>query len=99
MSLSFHPPTMIVAAAMFVMDINRIRGSLTSQFQVKVLVYMQVGNSCSDTPIKGKAACTKFTRISTNGIHSLVLCEPVTGRTHQVSDRNTTFQVRSIVAP
>ncbi|XP_057479576.1 RNA pseudouridine synthase 7 isoform X4 [Actinidia eriantha] len=36
------------------------------------------------TKLKGKAACTKFTRISTNGTHSLVLCEPVTGRTHQI---------------
>lgn len=36
-----------------------------------------------DSP-KGKAACTKFTRISSNGIYSIVLCEPVTGRTHQV---------------
>ncbi|GAA0144182.1 RNA processing factor [Lithospermum erythrorhizon] len=34
--------------------------------------------------LKGKAACTKFTRISTNGTHSIVLCEPVTGRTHQI---------------
>ncbi|KAF9605220.1 hypothetical protein IFM89_014333 [Coptis chinensis] len=33
---------------------------------------------------KGKSACTKFTRISTNGTYSIVLCEPVTGRTHQV---------------
>ncbi|KAL8474543.1 hypothetical protein ACS0TY_030406 [Phlomoides rotata] len=33
---------------------------------------------------KGKAACTKFTRISTNGTQSTVLCEPVTGRTHQI---------------
>ncbi|KAH7578541.1 hypothetical protein ACOSP7_000142 [Xanthoceras sorbifolium] len=39
---------------------------------------------CGDTPIKGKAACTKFTRISTNGTHSIVLCEPITGRTHQI---------------
>ncbi|XP_015866947.3 RNA pseudouridine synthase 7 [Ziziphus jujuba] len=44
----------------------------------------EVGNSCGDTSIKGKAACTKFTRISTDGIHSIVLCEPVTGRTHQI---------------
>lgn len=36
------------------------------------------------TSMKGKAACTKFTRISTNGTHSIVLCEPVTGRTHQI---------------
>lgn len=33
---------------------------------------------------KGKTASTKFTRISTNGTQSIVLCEPVTGRTHQV---------------
>lgn len=33
---------------------------------------------------KGKVASTKFTRISSNGTHSIVLCEPVTGRTHQV---------------
>lgn len=47
-------------------------------------VLMQVGISNDDTPMKGKAACTKFTRISTNGTYSIVLCEPVTGRTHQV---------------
>lgn len=44
---------------------------------------LQAGDSCGDS-IKGKTACTKFTRISTNGIHSIVLCEPITGRTHQV---------------
>ncbi|RZC59457.1 hypothetical protein C5167_006759 [Papaver somniferum] len=37
-----------------------------------------------DTNSVGKAACTKFTRVSTNGTHSIVLCEPVTGRTHQI---------------
>ncbi|MCL7035767.1 hypothetical protein MKW94_003161 [Papaver nudicaule] len=37
-----------------------------------------------DTNSMGKAACTKFTRVSTNGTHSIVLCEPVTGRTHQI---------------
>ncbi|KAH9770081.1 RNA pseudouridine synthase 7 [Citrus sinensis] len=42
------------------------------------------GDSLGDTPLKGKAACTKFTRISTNGTHSIVLCEPITGRTHQI---------------
>ncbi|XAR50363.1 tRNA pseudouridine(32) synthase [Bertholletia excelsa] len=36
------------------------------------------------TPLKGKAACTKFTRLSTNGTHSIVLCKPITGRTHQI---------------
>ncbi|KAJ0112608.1 hypothetical protein Patl1_01277 [Pistacia atlantica] len=45
---------------------------------------VQVGDSCGDTPLKGKAACTKFTRISTNGTHSIVLCKPITGRTHQI---------------
>lgn len=50
----------------------------------KHLLFMQVRDTSSDTPAKGKAACTKFTRISTNGTHSIVLCEPITGRTHQV---------------
>ncbi|CAL9030731.1 unnamed protein product [Prunus brigantina] len=44
----------------------------------------EVGACGDTTPIKGKTACTKFTRLSTNGVHSLVLCEPVTGRTHQI---------------
>ncbi|PON95707.1 Pseudouridine synthase [Trema orientale] len=44
----------------------------------------EAGNSSSDTTLKGKAACTKFTRISTNGTHSIVSCEPITGRTHQI---------------
>ncbi|EOY22575.1 hypothetical protein QUC31_007802 [Theobroma cacao] len=44
----------------------------------------EVGISNGDTTLKGKVACTKFTRISTNGIHSIVLCEPTTGRTHQI---------------
>ena len=43
---------------------------------------MQVRNA--NGAAKGKSACTKFTRISTNGTHSTVLCEPITGRTHQV---------------
>lgn len=45
---------------------------------------VEVGNSCDGSPIKGKTACTKFTRIGTNGIHSIVLCKPITGRTHQI---------------
>ncbi|KAK6127760.1 hypothetical protein DH2020_038469 [Rehmannia glutinosa] len=40
--------------------------------------------SSKNNPSKGKAACTKFTRISTNGTQSIVLCEPITGRTHQI---------------
>ncbi|KAA8540653.1 hypothetical protein F0562_024428 [Nyssa sinensis] len=47
---------------------------------------VEVGDCCGNgnRPVKGKAACIKFTRISSNGIHSIVLCEPITGRTHQV---------------
>ncbi|XP_065872853.1 RNA pseudouridine synthase 7 [Euphorbia lathyris] len=43
-----------------------------------------VGDSCGNSPDRGKVACTKFTRISTNGTHSIVLCKPITGRTHQI---------------
>ncbi|KAL3342500.1 hypothetical protein AABB24_026499, partial [Solanum stoloniferum] len=47
---------------------------------------VEVGDNqgSSTASLKGKAACTKFTRISTNGKQSIVLCEPVTGRTHQI---------------
>ncbi|KAA8540657.1 hypothetical protein F0562_024424 [Nyssa sinensis] len=47
---------------------------------------VEVGDCCGNgnRPVKGKAACTKFTRISSNGTHSIVLCEPITGRTHQI---------------
>ncbi|XP_057972570.1 RNA pseudouridine synthase 7 isoform X2 [Malania oleifera] len=44
----------------------------------------EAGESCGDTSLKGKIACTKFTRICTNGNYSIVLCEPITGRTHQI---------------
>ncbi|KAH7683263.1 Pseudouridine synthase RluC/RluD protein [Dioscorea alata] len=44
----------------------------------------ETADKCNGNHLKGKTACTKFTRISTNGIHSIVLCEPVTGRTHQI---------------
>lgn len=44
----------------------------------------EANSSGDDKKVKGKPACTKFTRIDTNGTHSLVLCEPVTGRTHQI---------------
>ncbi|KAH0467145.1 hypothetical protein IEQ34_004383 [Dendrobium chrysotoxum] len=37
-----------------------------------------------DNALEGKAACTRFLRISTNGTQSVVLCKPVTGRTHQI---------------
>ncbi|KAK1271591.1 RNA pseudouridine synthase 7 [Acorus gramineus] len=45
---------------------------------------VEVGDCSSNSSSKGKVACTKFTRISTNGIYSVVLCRPVTGRTHQI---------------
>ncbi|KAF6161556.1 hypothetical protein GIB67_009435 [Kingdonia uniflora] len=45
---------------------------------------VEVRDFLSEKPLKGKSACTKFTRISTNGTHSIVLCKPVTGRTHQI---------------
>jgi len=32
----------------------------------------------------GKQALTRFQRICTDGTHSIVLCRPVTGRTHQI---------------
>ncbi|CAM8899034.1 unnamed protein product [Rhodiola kirilowii] len=44
----------------------------------------EVEGKHNNMPLKGKTACTKFTRISTNGNQSIVLCEPVTGRTHQI---------------
>ncbi|KAL3617578.1 hypothetical protein CASFOL_037899 [Castilleja foliolosa] len=40
--------------------------------------------SNGNNDLKGKASCTKFTRISTNGTQSIVSCEPITGRTHQI---------------
>lgn len=33
---------------------------------------------------KGKESCTRFQRLSTNGVESIVRCMPQTGRTHQV---------------
>lgn len=48
-------------------------------------------SSGDDRKVKGKPACTKFTRINTNGTHSLVLSEPVTWQTHQVIKCNTDF--------
>uniref|UniRef100_A0A1D1XGI8 Pseudouridine synthase n=1 Tax=Anthurium amnicola TaxID=1678845 RepID=A0A1D1XGI8_9ARAE len=45
---------------------------------------VEVPNQSNSKPLKGKTACTKFTRISTDGHHSIVLCRPITGRTHQI---------------
>ncbi|CAM6088595.1 unnamed protein product [Calypogeia fissa] len=33
---------------------------------------------------KGKEASTKFQRLRTDGVYSIVRCEPITGRTHQI---------------
>lgn len=45
---------------------------------------IEVGDQIMGKHLKGKPACTKFTRISTNGTYSVVLCKPITGRTHQI---------------
>ncbi|PKI37092.1 hypothetical protein CRG98_042526, partial [Punica granatum] len=42
------------------------------------------GSGGRNVSVRGKEACTKFARIRTDGTHSIVLCEPVTGRTHQI---------------
>ncbi|XP_074381787.1 RNA pseudouridine synthase 7 isoform X4 [Apium graveolens] len=46
----------------------------------------EVSKDCGNgiTALKGKVACTKFIRISTDGKHSIVSCRPITGRTHQI---------------
>lgn len=44
---------------------------------------MQISGGAGEEP-NGKQALTKFQRICTDGAHSIVLCKPVTGRTHQV---------------
>ncbi|XP_042435045.1 RNA pseudouridine synthase 7-like [Zingiber officinale] len=46
--------------------------------------YVEIDDCHLDKALRGKTACTKFSRISTNGKYSLVLCQPVTGRTHQI---------------
>ncbi|XP_078447420.1 pseudouridine synthase family protein isoform X2 [Wolffia australiana] len=47
-------------------------------------VYYNAREGVSTIESKGKTAITKFTRISTNGLHSIVLCKPISGRTHQI---------------
>lgn len=44
---------------------------------------MQINDGAGKEP-NGKHALTRFQRICTDGTHSIVLCKPVTGRTHQV---------------
>ncbi|XP_074567754.1 RNA pseudouridine synthase 7 isoform X2 [Curcuma longa] len=46
--------------------------------------YVEIDDCHLNKALRGKTACTKFTRIGTNGKYSLVLCKPVTGRTHQI---------------
>ncbi|KAL9243381.1 hypothetical protein vseg_017275 [Gypsophila vaccaria] len=45
---------------------------------------VEVGDGSTDVKLKGKVSCTKFRRINTDGVHSIVQCEPLTGRTHQI---------------
>ncbi|XP_042476943.1 RNA pseudouridine synthase 7-like isoform X2 [Macadamia integrifolia] len=62
-------------------------GKVHKQYIAKVIGEFpeeEEGNSFGGTALKGKVACTKFTRIGTDGTHSIVLCEPITGRTHQI---------------
>ncbi|GMN56577.1 hypothetical protein TIFTF001_025696 [Ficus carica] len=69
---------------------NAREGRSTAEFYAELFALVifrfkvEVGDYCHDMPVKGKTACTKFTRISTDGIHSIVQCKPVTGRTHQI---------------
>lgn len=56
---------------------------ITFSYLINLSGYMFINTKVRDSP-KGKVSSTKFTRISSNGTHSIVLCEPVTGRTHQV---------------
>jgi len=44
---------------------------------------IQISGGAGEEP-NGKQALTRFQRICTDGTHSIVLCKPVTGRTHQV---------------
>ncbi|KAK9668938.1 hypothetical protein RND81_13G097100 [Saponaria officinalis] len=45
---------------------------------------VEVGDGSIGVKLKGKVSCTKFRRIITDGVHSIVQCEPLTGRTHQI---------------
>ncbi|CAA6668341.1 unnamed protein product [Spirodela intermedia] len=45
---------------------------------------VEAPDQSNSLPLKGKTASTRFTRICTNGHHSIVLCKPITGRTHQI---------------
>ncbi|XP_028933149.1 RNA pseudouridylate synthase domain-containing protein 2 [Ornithorhynchus anatinus] len=56
-------------------------GELTCQEPILVVSY-KVG-VCRVDP-RGKPCCTAFRRLSCNGRSSVVLCRPLTGRTHQI---------------
>ncbi|AQK71230.1 RNA pseudouridine synthase 7 [Zea mays] len=44
---------------------------------------VEISGGAGEEP-NGKQALTRFQRICTDGTHSIVLCKPVTGRTHQI---------------
>jgi hypothetical protein len=57
----------------------------SSHYELSTVSELQVSDSTGKGPA-GKQALTRFQRICTDGVHSIVLCKPVTGRTHQVSN-------------
>ena len=56
---------------------------LLSSSDLSTVSEMQIGGGAGKEA-NGKQALTRFQRICTDGTHSIVLCRPVTGRTHQV---------------
>lgn len=44
----------------------------------------EMGNGDNKQLTKGKIACTRFIRLGTDGVFSVVKCVPLTGRTHQI---------------
>ncbi|KAH9293099.1 hypothetical protein KI387_000796, partial [Taxus chinensis] len=44
----------------------------------------QVGDGSNEQLSNGKAACTRFVRLGTDGVFSIVKCLPISGRTHQI---------------
>lgn len=58
----------------------------TDELERSALQKHTVGDPlCPLAPMdKGKVSCTRFKRLSTDGVHSIVECMPLTGRTHQI---------------
>ncbi|KAK6794813.1 hypothetical protein RDI58_008266 [Solanum bulbocastanum] len=93
---SFDSPRLIESGAVQKRYIARVIGVFPDKQQVvnanvnynaregRSTVEVGDNQGSSTASLKGKAACTKFTRISTNGKQSIILCEPVSGRTHQI---------------